>query len=141
MLHDILGLTEDSLPLGRHGVHMALITVLQSYAPQEPPFGVDIIAATVFSWHRWLRNVVSNRELIHCGIVRLFALCQTTTLEAQLVFCHPDDTYTRAKPGKRLEYERLNGWRDCPTFVQASGAAASWKQTRAHQLVNNVFST
>ena len=114
---------------------------LQSYAPQEPPFAVDITAAIVFSWHRWLRNVVSDRELIHRGIVRVFALCQTTNLEAQIVFCHPDDAYTRAKPVKRLEYERLNGWRDCPIFSQAPVATASWMQTRAHQLVNNVFST
>ena len=59
-LHDILCLPEDNLPVGRNEAHMALTIVLQSYAPQELPFAVDITAAIFFSWHRWLRNVVSN---------------------------------------------------------------------------------
>ena len=134
-LHDILDSTcQDNLPVGRHEVHMALTSILQSHSPQESPFAVDITATTAFPWHRWLRNVVPNRELVGSGIVKVFALCQTSILEAQIVFCHPDDTYTRAKPGKRLEYERLNGWRDCATFAQAPVETASWMQTRAHSL-------
>ena len=134
-LHDILDSTShDNLPIGRNEVHMALTTILQSYSPQEFPFAVDITATIAFPWHRWLRNVVSNRELIGSGVVKVFALCQTLTLEAEIVFCHPDDTYTCAKPGKRLEYQQLNGWRYSPTFVQAPVETASWLQTRAQQL-------
>ena len=134
-LHDILESTsQDNLPVGRNEVHMALATILQRYSPQEFPFAVDITATIACPWHRWLRNVVSNRELIGSGIVKVFALCRQSILEAQIVFCHPDDTYTRARPGQRLEYERLNGWRDCPTFAQAPIETTSWMQTRAQQL-------
>ena len=69
-------------------------TVLQRYSQQESPFAVDITATCAIPWHRWLRNVVANRELIGCGIVKVFALCQTSTLEAQIVFRHPDDAVT-----------------------------------------------
>ena len=106
--------------------------LLQKHSPQECPFAVDITAISVFPWHRWLRNVVPNREIIGNGIVKVFALCQTSISEARIVFCHPDDTYTCAKPGNKLEYEHRNGWRDCPAFAQASVEIASWMQTRAH---------
>ena len=119
--------------MGKNEVSMALAAMLQSYSPKEFPFAVDITATTAFPWHRWLRNTVENRELIGNGIAKVFALCQTSIVEAQIVFCHPDDTYTCAKPGKRLQYEHLMGWRNCPTFVEAPVETASWMQTRAHQ--------
>ena len=134
-LQDILDNSpQDNLPVGRHEVSMALNTILQSHSPQEVPFAVDITAISAFPWHRWLRNVVPNREIIGSGIVKVFALCLTSIQEAQIVFCHPDDTYTLAKPGKRLEYEQLTGWRDCQTFAQAPVQTASWLQTRALRL-------
>ena len=113
---------------------MALATILQSYSPQEFPFAVDITATIAFPWHRWLRNVVSNRELIGNGIVKVFAVCQTSTSEELIVFCHPDDTYTRVKPGKRVEHEQLKGWKHCPTFAQAPVETTSWMQTRCRLL-------
>ena len=132
-VHDILGNTsQDNLPVGRNETHMALTAILQKHSPQECPFAVDITAISVFPWHRWLRNVVPNREIIGNGIVKVFALCQTSISEARIVFCHPDDTYTCAKPGNKLEYEHRNGWRDCPAFAQASVEIANWMQTRAH---------
>ena len=133
-LHDILdSASGDAVPVGRAEVHMALTNILQSYSPQEFPFAVNITATTVFPWHRWLRNVVSNRELIVSGIVKVFALCETSIQDTQIVFCHPDDTYTRVRPVKGLEYERLNGWTDCPTFLLAPVETVSWLQTRTQQ--------
>ena len=143
-LRDILDNTpHDNLPVGRHEAHMALATILQSHTPRAVPFAVDITASTAFPWQRWLRNVVENQELIGSGVVKVFALCRTTPLEAQIVFCHPDDTWTCAKPRKRLEYEwgnvcawcrEAHGWRACPTFAQAPVQTVSWIQTRAQQL-------
>ena len=125
--------------VSRDNVTMALATILQSYSQKrvvatDSSFAVNITATSVFPWHRWLRNVVEKRELIGSGIVKVFALCQTSVEEAQIVFCHPDDTYTCAKPGKRLQYERFSGWRDCSTFAQAPIETVSWMQTRAQQL-------
>ena len=133
-LHDILDSTSgDAVPVGRAEVHMALTNILQSYSPQEFPFAVNITATTAFPWHRWLRNVVSNRELVVSGIVKVFALCETSIQDTQVVFCHPDDTYTRVRPVRGLEYERLNGWTDCPTFLLAPVETVSWLQTRTPQ--------
>ena len=130
-LHDILNSTaEHNLPVGRNEVHMALVTILNKFSPQESPFAVDITATAVLPWHRWLRNTVSNKELIGSGIVKVFALCETSINKPQIVFCHPDDTYTCAKPEKRLEYQRRSGWRDCIPFAQASVETVSWMQTR-----------
>ena len=130
-LQDILGNSpQDNLPVGRTEVSMALASILQSHPPQEVPFAVDITATTAFPWHRWLRNVVPNREIIGSGIVKVFALCLTSIQEVEIAFCHPDDTYTLAKPGKRLEYEQMIGWRDWQTFAQAPVQTASWLQTR-----------
>ena len=110
--------SQENLPVGRNEVRMALATILQSYSAQQAPFAVDITATTVFPWHRWLRNVVYNQELIGSGIVKVFAHVPSAVtsdtvevMEAEIVFCHPDGTYTCAKPGKRLEYQQLNGWR------------------------------
>ena len=138
-LADILGSTSPENPVGRNEAHMALSTILQSYSAQRlaaipSPFAVDITATTAFPWHRWLRNVVENRELIGSGIVKVFALCETSVEKAEIVFCHPDDTYTCAKPGNKLEYKHRNGWRSCPAFAQASVEIASWMQIRAHLL-------
>ena len=133
-MHDILDKTiRDNLPVGRTEVHMALTAILQKHSSQECPFAVDITAISVFPWHRWLRNVVSNRELIVSGIVKVFALCETSIQDTQVVFCHPDDTYTRVRPVRGLEYERLNGWTDCPTFLLAPVETVSWLQTRTPQ--------
>ena len=131
-LHDIIdSASPDNLPVGRNEVHMALTSIL--YSPQKYPFAVDITATTALPWHRWLRNVTQTRELIGSGIVKVFAVCSAQDIDAHIVVCHPDDTYTRAKPGRTLEYHQLNGWRDCPTFAQAPVATVSWLQTRAHQ--------
>ena len=120
---------QDNVPIGRTEVCMALVTILQRHSPQPC---VDITTTTAFPWHRWLRNVTQNREIIGCGIVKVFALCLTSIQQAQIVFCHPDDTYTCAKPKpKTLEYEQLTGWRDSQTFAQAPAETASWLQTRA----------
>ena len=132
-VHDILDQTsQDNARVGRNEVHMALTAILQKHSPQESPFAVDITATSVFPWHRWLRNVVQNREIIGSGIVKVFALCQTSISEARIVFCHPDDTYTCAKPANKLEYEHHNGWTSCSVFAQASVEIASWMQIRAH---------
>ena len=74
-LQNILEATAQySEPVGRNEVSMALATILQSYSPQQFPFAVDITDTVAFPWHRWLRNVVENRELIGCGIVKVCAL-------------------------------------------------------------------
>ena len=105
-LADILDSTvRDNLPVGLNEAHMALVTILRSHgawSSMEPPFAVDITSASAFPWHRWLRNCVCNKELIGSGIVKVFASCQTSISEPCIVFCHPDDTYTCAKPGKQL---------------------------------------
>ena len=98
-----------SEPVGRNEVSMALATILQTYSPQQFPFAVDITDTVAFPWHRWLRNVVENRELIGCGIVKVFALLHRRCDQQQIIFCHPDDTYTQARPAKALQYQRLNG--------------------------------
>ena len=105
---------------------MAMASILQNHSPQEVPFAVDITATTAFPWHRWLRNVVANREIIGSGIVKVFALCLTSIQEAQIVFCHPDDTYTLAKPGKILEYRQFTGWRDRQILAEAPVQTVSW---------------
>ena len=137
-LEDIVNST-PILQVSRDNVTMALATILQSYSQKrvvatDSSFAVNITATSVFPWHRWLRNVVEREKLISSGIVKVFALCETSVLEAQIVFCHPDDTYTCAKPGKRLQYERFSGWRDCSTFVQAPFQTVSWMQIREQQL-------
>ena len=133
-LQDILSSTcQERVPVGRGEVHMALMTILESYAFCELPFAVNITAITAFPWHRWHRNVVQNRQLVGSGIVKVFALCETSIQDAQIVFCHPNDTYTRVRPGNRLKYERLNGWRDCSTFLLAPVHTISWMQNRAQQ--------
>ena len=128
---------KDNLPVGRNETSMALATILQSHSPQEFPFAVDITATSAFPWDRWLRNVLPNREIIGSGIVKVFALCLTSIphtpqwQKAQIVFCHPDDTYTIAKPVNKLEYEQQMGWRDCQMFAQAPVQTGSWLQIRA----------
>ena len=133
-LQDILDSTSrERVPVGRAEVRMELTTILESYSFCELPFAVNITAITAFPWHRWLRNVTENRELVGSGIVKVFALCETSTQDPRIVFCHPDDTYTRVRPGNRLEYERLNGWKDCNTFLLAPVHTINWMQTRAQQ--------
>ena len=130
-LHDITdNFPQDNSPVGRNEISMALATILRSHSQQEVPFAVDITATTACPWDRWLRNVVRHREIIDSGIVKVFALCQTSIQEAQIVFCHPDDTYTLARPGTKLEYEKLLGWRDWQPFAQAPVETISWLQIR-----------
>ena len=139
-LEDIVSSTpKDKLQVSRNDVTMALATILQSYSQKrvvatDSSFAVNITATSVFPWDQWLRNVVEREKLISSGIVKVFALCETSVLEAQIVFCHPDDTYTCAKPGKWLQYEERRGWRDCPTFVQAPFQIVSWEKIREQQL-------
>ena len=139
-LEDIVSSTpKDKLQVSRDNVTMALATILQSYSQKrvvatDSSFAVNITATSVFPWDQWLRNVVEREKLISSGIVKVFALCETSVLEAQIVFCHPDDTYTCAKPGKWLQYEERRGWRDCSTFVQAPFQTVSWMQIREQQL-------
>ena len=133
-LEDIYSSTiQESVPVGRAEVHMALTTILQNHFSQEIPFAVNITAISAFPWHRWLRNVLTNRELVGSGIVKVFALCDTSIQDPQIVFCHPNDTYTRVRPGKRLEYKRFNGWTEYSTFLLAPVETVSWMRTRAQQ--------
>ncbi len=138
-LEDIVNSTpKEKLQVSRDNVTMALATILQSYSQKrvvatDSSFAVNITATSVFPWDQWLRNVVEREKLISSGIVKVFALCETSVLEAQIVFCHPDDTYTCVKPGKWLQYEERRGWRDCSTFVQAPFQTVSWMQIREQQ--------
>ena len=122
---------EYSEPLGRNEVSMALATILQSYSPQQFPFAVEITDNVAFPWHRWLRNVVENRELIGCGIVKVFALWPSSSDKQRIIFCHPDDTYTEATPEKKIQHVRLKGWKDKPAFIRAPIATKSWMQIRS----------
>ena len=131
-LQNILEATAQySAPVGRNEASMALATILQNYSPQQFPFAVDITDTVVFPWHRWLRNVVQNRELIGCGIVKVFAFWHRQCAKQQLIFCHPDDTCTQTWPGYKLQFQQNNGWKDEPAFIQAPIATESWLQLRS----------
>ena len=117
--------------MGRNEASMALATILQNYSPQQFPFAVDITDTVAFPWHRWLRNVVENRELIGCGIVKVFAFWHGQFAKQQLIFCHPDDTCTQTWPGNKLQFQLNNGWKDEPAFIQAPIATESWLQLRS----------
>ena len=94
-------------PVLWRSLYMALVTILQSYSPQEFPFAVDITDTVACPWHRWLQNVVENQELIDCGIVKVYALWPTSSFDKpQIFFCHPDDTCTQTRPEKKLQYQR-----------------------------------
>ena len=133
-LEDIYSSTiQESVPVGRAEVHMVLTTILQNHFSQEIPFAVNITAISAFPWHRWLRNVFTNREFVGPGIVKVFALCDTSIQDPQIVFCHPNDTYTCVRPAKRLEAKRFNGWTENKTFLVAPVETFSWMRTRAQQ--------
>ena len=129
----------DNLPVGRNETSTAMAIILRSHSPQEFPFAVDITATSAFPWQRWLRNVspLQSSEIVGIGIVKVFAFCFTAipdtqqSQKAQIVFCHPDDTYTLAKPGNKLEYQQLAGWRDCPPFKKAPVHTTSWMEIQA----------
>ena len=110
---------------------MALVTILQSYSPQEFPFAVDITDTVACPWHRWLLNVFENQELIGCGIVKVYALWPTSSFDKQqIIFCHPDDTCTQTTPETKLQYQRVNGWKKDPAFIRAHIATETWMQIR-----------
>ena len=133
-LEDIYSSTiQESVPVGRAEVRMALTTILQNHFSQEIPFAVNITAISAFPWHRWLRNVFTNGGFVCPGIVKVFALCDTSIQDPQIVFCHPNDTYTRVRPGERLEYKRFNGWTEYSTFLLAPVETVSWMRSRAQQ--------
>ena len=114
---------------------MAVAAILQSYSPQQFPFAVDITDTVAFPWHRWLHNVVENQELIGCGIVKVFALWHRQCDERQIIFCHPDDTYTQATPGNKLQCQQVNGWKGEPAFVRAPIATETWLRSRSSSSV------
>jgi hypothetical protein len=130
---DIMSATAHASPaVGKNEVSMALDVFLNFYCRTGAGAvgAVDITSQEAFPWARWLRNVVTNREIIGDGIVRVFAFRETTDSAAEIVFCHPNDTCTHVQPRKRIQCERKGCWRSEPVFMHAIVASESWMRLR-----------
>ena len=111
---------------------MALHSLYFDYAqkPDMWPCAIDITNPVTFTWPRWLRNVIKNREVVMRGIAKVHIRREEPETPITLVFCRPDDTYAEVTPIKGTPIVQGAGWRARHEFTHAAIASQSWMRAR-----------
>ena len=84
----------NNLPLGRNEAAMALESRLHVTQEGTQIQAVNVTDEIAISWKRFLCNTMNNKKIIAGGISAVYAVRPLDGADPQLLFFHPDTTYT-----------------------------------------------
>ena len=121
----------DNLPMGRNEVAMALENLLQITRQGTHIQAVNVTDGIALLWQRFLRNTIQNKEIIRNGIIAAYVMGPHDG--PQLVFCHPDSSYTRVSirgGDTHVEHSGAGRWQDLAILQRPVYFDKSWMQIR-----------
>jgi hypothetical protein len=129
-----------NLPLGRNEAAMALQSLLHATHEGRQIQAVNVTDGIAFSWKRFLRNTVKNKEIIAEGVSAVYAVRAVDGDVPKLLFCHPDSSYTsvwfqhqnlyHTSLGTYVEHTKEGRWQDLPILQNAVYFDKGWMNIR-----------